>query len=28
MDFQKKISDAKYDIARGLQKYEDADTVE
>lgn len=28
MDFQKKISDAKYKIGRGTQKYEDAETVE
>lgn len=28
MDFQKKISEAKYKIARGAQKYEDAESVE
>lgn len=28
MDFQKKISDAKYKIGRGIQKYEDAEQVE
>ena len=28
MDFQKKIANAKYKIGRGIQKYEDAETVE